>query len=64
MEPIKNIELFIQVFRKHFPVMATNKEIETAFSQVVKFFQVGYEYEFLVLVFERLKLNGYEAPRA
>jgi hypothetical protein len=64
MEPAKHIELFILLFKKHFPVIATDKEIETAFSQVVQFFEVGYEYEFLCIVYNRLQLNGYKVARA
>lgn len=64
MKPIKNIELFIPIFRKHFPVLATDKEIEIAFSQEVQFFEVGFEYEFLTMVYKRLQLNGYKVARA
>jgi len=57
MEIQYRVELFIQVFRKNIPIVASNEQIELAFLETLPKYKAGYEEIFLNMVAQKLLVN-------
>lgn len=57
MQTPKNFKLFVDKFKKKFPIITSEDAIKIAFYQEVKSFKPGFEDEFLLNVFKRVIKN-------